>query len=137
MDAPCDVSVLNFRSPSLPLIYIGILDVFIEGQELDLSPGARGGDDLVDDDVSSNNDENTNNDDPFDDDDDDDDEDSNYYKNGKDDDPNGQDYSSDDDDNNLWFDADLKEFELVDFADPNHGKKTPVDRRHYKDGPSL
>ena len=98
-------------------------------------PGTRGGDDLVDDDVSSNDDENTNNDDPFDD--NDDDEDSNYYENGKDDDPNGLDYSSsDDDDNNLRFDADLEEFELVDFCDPNRGKKTPVDRRRYKDGPS-
>ena len=91
-----------------------------------------GGDDLVDDDVSSNDDENTKNDNAFDDDDDDED-----YTNGKDDDPNGLDYSSsDDDDNNLRFDADLEEFELVDFSDPNRGKKTPVDRRRYKDGPS-
>jgi hypothetical protein len=135
--APGDVSLLDFRSPSLPPIYDGIPDVFIEGQKLDFGQGAgaRGGDDLVDDDVcSKNDDENTNNDVAFDD--DDDDEDSNYYGNGKDDDPNGLDYSSDDDDNNLRFDADLEEFELVDFADPNRGKKTPVDRRRYKDGPS-
>ena len=33
--APDDVSLLNFRSPSLSAIYHGILDVFIEGQELD------------------------------------------------------------------------------------------------------
>ena len=67
--ALCDVSLLNFRSPSLPPIYDGIPDVFIEGQELDFGQGAgaRGGDDLVDDDVSSNDDKNTNNDDPFDD----------------------------------------------------------------------
>jgi len=138
VDAPSDVSVLNFRSPSLPPIQHVIPDVFIEGQELDFGQGAgaRGGDDFVDDDVSSNDDENdTNNDDPFDD--DNDDEDSNYHENGKDDDdPNGLDYSSDDDDNKLQFDADLEEFELVDFADPNRGKKTPVDRRRYKDGPS-
>ena len=44
--------------------------------------------------------------------------------------------SSDDDNNNLRFDADLEEFKLVDFSDPNRGKKTPVDRRRYKDGPS-
>jgi len=113
--------------PTLPPIQDGIPDVFIEGQELDFGHVARagGGDDLVDDDVSSNDDENTNNNDPFDDDDDDDDEDS-----------NGLDYSSDDDDNNLRFDADLEEFKLVDFADPNPGKKMPVDRRRYKDGPS-
>ena len=67
-------------------------------------------------------------------DDEDDDEDGNY----KDDDSNGLDYSSDDDDNNLVFDADLEEFELVDFADPNRGKrvKKTYDRRRYKDGPS-
>ena len=42
--APCDVSLLNFRSPSLPPIYDGIPDVFIEGQELDFGQGlARGG----------------------------------------------------------------------------------------------
>ena len=77
VDAPCDVSVLNFRSPSLPPIHDGIPDSFIEGQELYFGQGAgtRGGDDLVDDDVSSNDDGNTKNDDPFDD--DDDDEDSN------------------------------------------------------------
>ena len=81
-----------------------------------------GGDELVDDDVSFNDNDAL--------DDDDDDED---YENGKDDDPNGLDYSSsDDDDNNLRFDADLEEFELVDFYDPNCGKKTPVDRRRYK-----
>ena len=95
----------------------------------------RGGDNFVDNDVSSNNDKNdTNNDDPFDD--NDDNEDSDYHENGKDDDPNRLDYSSDNDDNNLKFDADLEEYELVDFADPNHGKKTPVDPRRYKDGPS-
>ena len=67
----------------------------------------------------------------------DDDDDEEDYENGKDDDPNGLDYSSsDDDNNNLRFDADLEEFELVDFSDPNRGKKTPVDRRRYKDGPS-
>jgi len=117
--------LLNFRSPTLPPIHDGIPDVFIKGQELDFGQGAGapGGDDLVDNDVSSNDDENTNNDDPFDN--DDDDEDS-----------NGLDYSSDDDDDNLWFDADLEEFELVDFADPNRGKKTLVDRRRHKDGPS-
>ena len=47
VDAPCDVSVsvLNFRSPSLPPIQHGIPDVFIEGQELDFvqDAGARGG----------------------------------------------------------------------------------------------
>ena len=131
MCAPGDVSLLNFRSPSLPPITDGIPDVFIEGQELDFGQGAGGWgvDNLVDNNVSSND-----NDVAFDD--DDDDEDSNYYENGKDDDPNGLDYSSDDDNNNLRFDADLKEFELVDFADPNRGKKTPVDRCHYKDGPS-
>jgi hypothetical protein len=94
-----------------------------------------GGDDLVDNDVSSNDDENTKNNVAFDD--DDDDEDSNYYANGKDDDPNGLNYSSSDDDaNNLWFDADLEEFEPIDFSDPNRGKKMPVDRHRYKDGPS-
>ena len=44
--APCDVSLLNFRSPSLPPIYDGIPDVFIEGQELDFGQqgaGMRGG----------------------------------------------------------------------------------------------
>ena len=106
-------------------------DVFIEeGQELDFGQGAgvREGDDFEDDDVSSNDDKNdSNKDDPFDYDDDDDDSD--YHENGKDDDPNGLDYSSDDDDNNLKFDADLEEFELVDFADPNRGKKMPVDIR--------
>jgi hypothetical protein len=136
--APCDISLLNFRLPSLPPIYDGIPDVFIEGQELDFGQqgaGARGGDDLVDNDVSSNDYENTKNDVAFDD--DNDNEDSNYYANGKDDYPNGLDYSSsDDDDNNLWFDADLKEFELVDFSDPNRGKKMPVDCRRYKDCPS-
>jgi hypothetical protein len=136
--AQCDISLLKFQSPTLPPIYDGIPDVFIEGQELDFRQQgvcARGGDDLVDDDVSSNDDENTKKDNAFDD--NDDDEDSNYYANGKDDDPNGLDYSSsDDDDNNLRFDADLEEFELVDFSDPNRGKKTLVDRRRYKDGPS-
>jgi hypothetical protein len=53
---------------------------------------------------------------------------------GKDNDPNGLDYSSEDDNNNLKFDADLKEFELVDFADPN-GEKKKADWRRYKDGP--
>ena len=38
--APGDVSLLNFRSPSLPPIYDGIPDVFIEGQELDFGQGA-------------------------------------------------------------------------------------------------
>ena len=33
--APCDVSLLNFRSPTLPPIYDGIPDALIEGQELD------------------------------------------------------------------------------------------------------
>jgi hypothetical protein len=130
LGAPCDISVLNFRSPTLPPIYDGIPDAFIEGQELDFGPQegdcARGGDELVDDDVSFNNNDAL--------DDNNDDED---YENGTDDDPNGLDYSSsDDDDNNLRFDADLEEFELVDFSDPNRGKKTPVDRRRYKDGPS-
>jgi hypothetical protein len=130
--APCDISLLNFRSPTLPPIYDGIPDVFIEGQELDFGQQgvcARGrGDELVDNDVSSNNDENSTNENAFDEEDDDED-----YANGKDDDPNGLDYSSsDDDDNNLRFDADLEEFELVDFLDPNRGKKTPVDRRCYK-----
>jgi hypothetical protein len=37
--ALCDVSLLNFRSPSLPPIYDGIPDVFIEGQELDFGQG--------------------------------------------------------------------------------------------------
>ncbi len=126
--APGDVSLLNFRSPSLPPIYDAIPDVFIEGQELDFGQGAaaRGGDDLVEDDNVSSNDV------AFDD--NDDDEVSNYYENGKDDDPNGLDYSSDDDDNNLLFGDDLEEFELVDFADPNRGKKTAVDCRRYKDG---
>jgi hypothetical protein len=44
--APCDISLLNFRSPSLPPIYNGISDVFIEGQELDFGQqgaGTRGG----------------------------------------------------------------------------------------------
>ena len=40
MDAPCDVSVLNFRSPSLPPIHNGIPDSFIEGQELYFGQGA-------------------------------------------------------------------------------------------------
>jgi hypothetical protein len=135
--APCDISLLNFRSPTLPPIYDGIPDVFIEGQELDFGQQegvcARGGDELVDNDVSSNDDENTKNDNAFDNNDDDED-----YANGKDDDPNGLDYSSsDDDNNNLRFDADLEEFELVDFSDPNRGKKTPVDRRRYKEVPHL
>ena len=118
LGAPCDISVLNFRSPTLPPICDGILDdAFIEGQELDFGPQegdcARGGDELVDDDVSFNDNDAL--------DDDDDDED---YENGKDDDPNGLDYSSsDDDDNNLRFDADLEEFELVDFADPTAGRR--------------
>ena len=47
VDAPSDVSILNFRSPSsLPPIQHGIPDVFIEeGQELDFGQGAgvRGG----------------------------------------------------------------------------------------------
>ena len=44
VDAPCDVSVLNYQSPSLPPIQHGIPDVFIEGQELDFGQGlARGG----------------------------------------------------------------------------------------------
>jgi hypothetical protein len=30
--APCDISLLNFRSPSLPPIHDGIPDVLIEGQ---------------------------------------------------------------------------------------------------------
>jgi hypothetical protein len=122
--------------PSLPPIHDGIPDVLIEGQELDFGQaGARGGDDLAEDDVTSNDDENTENTVAFDN--DDDNEDSNYYANGKDDDPNGLDYSSsDDDNNNLRFDADLEEFKLVDFSDPNRGKKTPVDCRRYKDGPS-
>ncbi len=108
---PCDVSVLNFRSPSLPPIHDGIPDSFIEGQELSFGQGAgtRGGDDLVDDDVSSNDDGNTKNDDPFDD--DDDDEDSNYHENGKDDDPNGLEYSSDDDDNNRGGVNECSEFQ--------------------------
>ena len=46
---------------------------------------------------------------------------------------NGLDCSSEDDDDNLIFDADLEEFELVDFANPNGGNKD--DRRCYKDGP--
>ena len=58
LGAPCDISVLNFRSPTLPPIYDGIPDAFIEGQELDFGPQegdcARGGDELVDDDVSFN-----------------------------------------------------------------------------------
>ena len=44
--APCDISLLNFRLPSLPPIYDGIPDVFIEGQELDFGQqgaGTRGG----------------------------------------------------------------------------------------------
>jgi hypothetical protein len=132
--APGDVSLLNFQSPSLPPIYDGIPDVLIKGQELDFGQGAGArGDNLVDEDVSSNDDENTNNDVAFDE--DDDDEDGNYYNIGKDDDPNGLDYSSDNADNNLQFDADLEEFDLVDFADPNRRKKT-VDCRRYKDGPS-
>ncbi len=40
---PCDISLLNFRSPSLPPIHDGIPDVLIEGQELDFGQaGARG-----------------------------------------------------------------------------------------------
>ena len=62
VDAPSDVSILNFRSPSsLPPIQHGIPDVFIEdGQELDFGQGAgvRGGDNFDDDDVSSNDDKN-------------------------------------------------------------------------------
>jgi hypothetical protein len=85
--APCDISLLNFRSPTLPPIYDGIPDAFIEGQELDFGQQegvcARGGDELVDDDVSSNDDKNAKNDNAFDDDDDDDED----YTNGKDDDP--------------------------------------------------
>jgi len=46
---------------------------------------------------------------------------------------NGLDCSSEDDDDNLIFDADLEEFELVDFADPNGGNKD--DWHCYKDGP--
>ncbi len=42
---PCDVSLLNFRLPTLPPIYDVIPDVFIEGQELDFGQGdgERGG----------------------------------------------------------------------------------------------
>ncbi len=42
--APSDVSLLNFRSPSLPAIHDGILDAFIlDGQELDFGQGATAG----------------------------------------------------------------------------------------------
>jgi hypothetical protein len=130
---PGNVSLLDFRLPVLPPILEGYPDVFVDGQELDFGqdPGARG-DDFVNDSVYSNDDDKTNNDVDCDDEDNEDGSDYSPEK-GKNEDPNRLDCSSEDDNDNLVIDADLEEFELVDFADPNGGNKD--DWRRYKDGP--
>ena len=93
---------------------------------------ARGLTIFVNDRVYSNDDDKANNDVDCDNEDNEDGDDYSPEK-GKNEDPNGLDCSSEDDDDNLIFDADLEEFELVDFADPNGGNKD--DRHCYKDGP--
>jgi hypothetical protein len=87
---PGNISLLDFRSPSLPPIVDGYPDIFINGRELDIGqdPVARG-DNFVDEGVYSNDDNKTNNNVDC----HDNDEDDNLYSPEKDNnnDPNGLD----------------------------------------------